>query len=225
MCGRYSMTFKEVMHLYRKYEQYLRRENFVPRDRYDIRPGTSVLALRNHHERGIELTKLKWGLLPHWSKEPQVKYSTFNARAESVEAKPAFRVPFRRRRCLIPATGWYEWQEAERGNKMKWHMRRRDGEAFSFAGLWDRWEREGRAIETCTIIVGEPNRKLGKIHDRMPVIADPKDYDFWLDPKIDAVPALRELLTPAPDEDIEARVVRNDKRPRDDDATLIEAVE
>ncbi len=221
MCGRFSASAKGTQTLY---SEYLEVGGTELRDHYDIRPATPIAVLRQLAGHGPELTALKWGLLPHWAKEPKLTYSTFNARAESVESKPTFSRPFRRSRCLVPADGWYEWQQVA-GNKVKWWLHRPDGASFSFAGLWDRWEREGQVIESCTIIVGESNQSLSKVHDRMPVIIHPKDYAFWLDPEIDVVPPLKALLQPAPDEWFEARRVRNDKHPRDDDATLVEEIE
>lgn len=222
MCGRFSTSAKGTQVLYR---EYLEAGVAGLGDHYDIRPATPVAVLRQRPQHAPELVAMKWGLLPHWAKEPKLAYSTFNARAESVESKPTFSRPFRRSRCLIPANGWYEWQQAARGIKVKWWLHRPDGASFSFAGLWDRWEREGQVIESCTIIVGASNKRLSEVHDRMPVIIDPRDYAFWLDPGIDAVPPLKELLQPAPDEWFEARRVRNDKHPRDDDVTLVEEIE
>lgn len=184
-------------------------------------PRAYVPVIRHDAEGHSELVIMQWWLLPYWSKEPRVKFSTFNARTDKVASAASFRVPFRKRRCLIPALGWFEWQSTPQG-KVKWWLHRSDRGIVNFAGLWDRWHRGDEIIESCTIIVGDANTKMQHVHDRMPVIIEPKDEAFWLDTKIDAVPALESLLTPPPDDAITAYAVRNDKRPRDDDATLIE---
>jgi putative SOS response-associated peptidase YedK len=171
-----------------------------------------------------ELAMMQWWLLPYWSKEPRIKFSTFNARTDKASSAASYRVPFRKRRCLIPALGWFEWQATPNG-KTKWWLHRQDRGIVSFAGLWDRWHRGDEIIESCTIIVGEANRAMSAVHDRMPVIIAPQDEALWLDTKIDAVQALESLLTPPPDELIAAHKVRSDKRPSDDDATLIEPME
>jgi putative SOS response-associated peptidase YedK len=117
---------------------------------------------------------VRWGLVPSWSKEPKSSYSLINARAETVAEKPAYRAPFRRRRCLIPANGFYEWKQ-KGGRKQPYHIRMKDGEPFAFAGLWERWEGDGQVIESCSIIATEANNVVRLIHDRMPVILAPED--------------------------------------------------
>ena len=124
-----------------------------------------------------------------------------NARAETAASKPAFRAAFRRRRCLIPADGFYEWQRAERGGKQPFYLRLRDGLPFAFAGLWEHWEGpQGEALDTCTILTTEPNELLRPIHDRMPVILDPRAWELWLDPGVHEPVRLQPLLRPYPAE-------------------------
>lgn len=122
-----------------------------------------------------------WGLVPFWSKGPDPKYSMINARSDAVATKPAYREPFKRRRCLIAADGFFEWKRV--GNKKQpYFIRLRGGQPFAFAGLWDHWEDEGQEpIDSCTIITCDSNQLVGTIHDRMPVILPPKVYDEWLD--------------------------------------------
>ena len=130
---------------------------------------------------------LRWGLVPFWSKEPASGYSTINARAETVMTKPTYREPFRRRRCIVPASGFYEWR-VEPGSKGKqpYHFRRADGEPMSFAGLWDRWQKgDAEPIESFTIIVGGAPPSIAPYHDRSPVILEPDWFDMWLDPATD----------------------------------------
>ena len=222
MCGRYT----EGRHQPEKAEQALRelikRQWPALSPRYNVSAGTRIPVIRVTPEDGAELTELKWGLLPYWSKEPRIAFNTINAMAETVETKASYRVPFKKRRCLIPADGWYEWQPLKSG-KQKWWFHRTDDSDFCFAGLWDRWRRGDEVIESCTIIVTDAADSIRHVHDRMPAIIDPADYRFWLDPGIDTVPALKVLLRPttAP---LEARPVANPKHPRDDDAALIEPV-
>lgn len=148
--------------------------------RYNIAPSQPVAVIRQG-EAERECVLLRWGLVPAWSKEPDTKYSTINARAETVADKPAYRAAFRRRRCLIPATGFYEWQARESG-KVPHFIHLQDGGLFAFAGLWERWEGDGTVLESCTIIVTGANRTMAPIHARMPAIIAPEQYATWLDP-------------------------------------------
>jgi putative SOS response-associated peptidase YedK len=169
--------------------------------RYNIAPSQSVAAVRPVPEgSGRELALLRWGLIPSWSKDPAIGNRLINARAETAREKPSFRNAFKRRRCLIPANGFYEWQRLERG-KRPYFVRMRDERVFAFAGLWDRWESpdEG-AVETCTILTTSANAVLAPIHDRMPVILPPGEYDRWLDPSLKDPDSLTPLLVPFPPE-------------------------
>jgi putative SOS response-associated peptidase YedK len=223
MCGRYVSS--EHAAIERHWQLGRGNDNPFPA-RYNVTPQQgnprAYVPVIRHGEDGVpELAMLQWWLLPYWSKEPRIKFSTFNARTDKVSSAASFRVPFRKRRCVIPALGWFEWQTTPQG-KAKWMLRRPDGGMVGFAGLWDRWHRGDEVIESCTIIVGPANAAMQQVHDRMPVIIEPKDEAFWLDTKIDAVPALEALLTPPADDAITAHQVRSDKRPRDEDATLID---
>src|SRR4051812_40159917 len=219
MCGRYTAG----RHRPEKAEQALAEliQNHWPElpPRFNVSPGTRIPVIRLTPETGAELTELKWGLLPHWCKEPRVAYNTINAMAETVESKASYRVPFRKRRCLIPADGWFEWQALPRG-KQKWWFHLAGDSDFCFAGIWDRWERGDQIVETCSLIVTDAADSIKHIHDRMPAIINPADYRYWLDPGVEDVPALKDLLKPASDA-LEAVSVANPKQPRDDDATLI----
>lgn len=140
---------------------------------------------------------LRWRLVPPWLDEPKSAYSMINARAETVATKPAFRTAFRRRRCIVPACGFYEWR-AEPGSKGKqpYRFSRPDGEPLSFAGLWERWQKgNAPAVESFTIIVGEANEQVRPFHDRMPIILEPEHFDAWLDPQMEAR-LLEPLLAP-----------------------------
>ena len=221
MCGRFTNTRPRLKKTELALADLIKQKWPDLAPRYNISPGTKIPVIRVDPEAGATLTEIKWGLLPYWAKEPKIAYNTINTMAETVEAKASYRVPFKKRRCLIPADGWYEWQVIPRG-KQKWWLHMKDDSDFCFGGLWDRWHRGDQVIESCTIIVTDAAESIKNIHDRMPVILDPKDYEFWLDPGIDDVPALKDLLKPAPDKLLEARKVANPKHPRDDDAALIE---
>ena len=165
---------------------------------YNVAPSQDVLVARNNDEGERELAKLRWGLIPSWAKDPKVGYSTINARAETVAEKPMFRSAFKRRRCLVACDGFYEWSVAN--GKQPYYIHMADDAPFGFAGLHEHWEGEGQVIESCTIVVGEPNNLIARIHDRMPCILDPKDYDLWMDPDVTEAGQLLPLLRPYPAE-------------------------
>ena len=171
--------------------------------RYNIAPSQPVTAVRaTFTGSGRELALLRWGLIPSWSKDPAIGNRLINARAETASEKPSFRNAFRRHRCLIPASGFYEWRRQELG-KQPYFVRMRDERLFSFAGLWDRWESPDKGvIETCTILTTVANAVLAPIHDRMPVILPPREYDRWLDPALRDPDALAPLLVPFPPEEM-----------------------
>ena len=188
--------------------------------RYNIAPGQSVPVLRQVGD-GLELVSLRWGLIPFWAKDEKIKYRTINARAETVAEKPAYRSSFRRRRCLVPATGFYEWQGAE-GRKVPWFFHVKSRPIFAFAGLWDSWEREDSRIQTFTIIVTDASGPLRRIHDRMPVILPPEAYQTWLAPEGQDPAVLHELLRPWAGGDLEGWMVdRRVNSPRNEGADLV----
>ncbi len=188
--------------------------------RYNIAPSQQIASIRQEDgERAACL--LRWGLIPAWSREPATKYSTINARAETVAEKPAYRSAFRSRRCLIPATGFYEWRQTN--GKQPYRIGLPHGEPFAFAGLWERWTGD-EVIESCTIIVTAANDAMRAIHDRMPAILDAADYDLWLDPVIRDRDCLLPLLAPWRGEiDIRA-VSKRVNNPRNDDPGCLAAV-
>jgi len=178
MCGRYTLI-TDASALIDFFEIAQTLLNGTPlQPRYNIAPGQDVPMVR-HTGTGRELALARWGLVPHWSKEEKPKYSTINARAETVAEKPTYREAFKHKRCLIPATGFYEWQK--RGEtKIPHHIRQPDGELFAFAGLWDHWDKEGPGFDSCSIIVTGANAVMQPIHERMPVILNPAQYNVWL---------------------------------------------
>ncbi len=125
---------------------------------------------------------MRWGLIPHWAKDMKIGYKLLNARAETIIDKPVFRVAFKRRRCLLPATGFYEWKHDGK-RKQPYFIKIKDAEPFAFAGIWERWTSpEEEVFESCSIITTESNKIISEIHNRMPVIVDPAKYDLWLNP-------------------------------------------
>ena len=153
--------------------------------------GTQSLE---QNERQFQL--LRWGLIPSWAKDTKMGARLINARAETVGEKPSFRSAFRHRRCLVVADGFYEWQRQE-NKKQPFYFRLQNDQPFAFAGLWERWKSpDGEEIQSCTILTTEANDLLRSIHNRMPVILDPQDYDLWLDPTVQKPEPLQQLLCP-----------------------------
>lgn len=171
------------------------------RARYNISPTQSAPVVRQRKE-GRALDELRWGLVPHWAKDEKIGLQTINARAETADAKPAFRGAFRRRRCLVPADGFYEWKQLTPKRKQPYFIHRKDGAPLAFAGLWETWRHPddpgSPPLESFTILTVEPNDLLRPIHNRMPAIIPPEDIDRWLDPDADDPAALKPLLRPSP---------------------------
>ncbi|HEY9629271.1 MAG TPA: SOS response-associated peptidase [Coleofasciculaceae cyanobacterium] len=167
---------------------------FAPR--YNIAPTQPVMAVRSSEEKAErQLTHFTWGLIPSWAKDPKIGAKMINARAETLSEKPSFRAAFKRRRCLVLADGFYEWQKLAKG-KQPMHFSLQDHQPFGFAGLWEHWQSaEGSEIESCTVITTAANDLMRPVHDRMPVILAPQDYDAWLDPQ-NSGDRLQSLLRP-----------------------------
>jgi putative SOS response-associated peptidase YedK len=192
MCGRYTLI--SAPEAIRALFRYPERPNFPPR--YNIAPAQPIAIVRlARGER--EFALVRWGLLPSWMKDPRAFSLLINARGESVQDKPAFRAAMRRRRCLIPADGFYEWKRAG-ARKQPYYIRRADGAPLAFAGLWETWTGpNGEELETAAIVTTTANRQLAAIHDRMPVILEPDAFELWLDcDRVDAKTAAA-LIAPA----------------------------
>jgi len=214
MCGRFTLRTPAA----RIAEQFDVEDLPLLEPRYNIAPGQPVLVVRprgasqesfsrESSPGGREAVLLKWGLVPHWAKDPAIGNRLINARAESAASKPAFNTALRRRRCLIPADGFYEWQATGKG-KQPYYIRLRGDELFAIAGLWDRWEGpDGSYLETCTLLTTEPNELVAAIHNRMPVILRPEEYAVWLDPHVSDPARLLPLCRPLPAGQMEALVV------------------
>lgn len=146
---------------------------------YNVCPTTRIHAVRAEGGQRL-LQPMRWGFLPHWYKTPTDGPLLINARAETLAEKPAFRAACRERRCLIPATGFYEWTKDDDGKRLPWYIFRADGAPLAFAGIWQDWEREGEALRTCAIVTTGANDRMQKIHHRMPVILEARDWPLWL---------------------------------------------
>lgn len=219
MCGRFTLT-KDMKLIV---EYYGLDTRFDYRPRYNIAPAQDILAIvsRRGHKEPV---MLKWGLIPAWAKDSSIGHRMINARAETVDVKPSFARLLRRRRCLIPADGFYEWKA--NGQKVPMRIIKKDNGIFSFAGLWDEWvSPEGEVIRSCTIITTTPNELTGQIHNRMPVILTPEAERLWADDSITDAVLLKSLLVPYPaDEMIMYPVSRLVNNPANDTPECIQAV-
>lgn len=195
MCGRFTLRTKAA--------ELAERFLFEPVDgaadwspRFNIAPTQSVAAVRMKKDRDQrELAQLRWGLIPSWAKDPTIGNRMINARAETIADKPAFRAAFRRRRCLVLADGYYEWQKTDKG-KQPFHIRMRDGRAFAMAGLWEIWHGDGDPVHSCTVITTAANDLTAPLHDRMPVILHDDDCRLWLAGDESDLEKLQQLLQP-----------------------------
>lgn len=200
MCARFSLVAPpEVVAEIFDLEDVL---DFPPR--YNVAPTQAVPVVRADPERGRRLDLLRWGLVPWWARDLKIGARMINARSETAAEKPAFRDAVRMRRCIVPVDGFYEWQKLASG-KQPMRIRRRDRRPFAFAGLWERWRKgDAEPVESFTVLTTEPNDLLRPIHDRMPVILAPEDFDRWLDPALRSPDAVSGLLAPCEDDELEA---------------------
>ena len=199
MCGRYALhTNPEVIALYFKL-------GLMPEltARYNIAPGTNVLIVREDKEHSRIADLYRWGLIPSWAKGPAIGSKLVNARGETVAEKPSFRSAFKRWRCLIPASGFYEWK-AVASRKQPYYIHLKEQELFGLAGITESWQGPDGSVHSCAIITTEANELMKGIHDRMPVIVKPEDYSTWLDPANQATTELEQLLKPYPAETMAA---------------------
>lgn len=216
MCGRYTSTSAPA-DLAKAFAVDDVKVDELP-VRYNVAPTQDVYAVaeRRPKEAGEKVRRqlgaFRWGLVPSWAKDPAVGNKMINARAEGIATKAAYKKALVRRRCIIPADAFYEWQvrsaPGRKNSKLPYVIRHRDGSPLAFAGLWEFWRPPGdpdaEPIRSCVIITTEANELLAPVHNRMPVILPPDAWDKWLDPTVDDVTGLRRLLVPAPAEDFEA---------------------
>lgn len=173
---------------------------------YNVAPQSLQPVVRLDSETGQrELTVMRWGLVPFWAKDSKIGYSTINAKSETVTTSPAFREAMKRRRCLVPAEWFYEWQKINAKTKQPYAIGLRDGSVFAFAGLWETWKdkTKDQVLETYTVLTTDPNELMEPIHNRMPVILAPKDYQRWLEPGEPTHPPI-DLLKPYPAQEMKA---------------------
>jgi len=202
MCGRFTLKTPERV----KFERLANTfdlDNIIPR--YNIAPSQNVLAVIER-DAVREITNLQWGLIPSWSKEAK---GFINARVETIDQKPTFNESFQRRRCLIPADGFYEWERAGKKISQPYYFQMKNGAPFVFAGVWDRWKQNGSTLYSCAIITTTANELLATIHHRMPFIMPPESHDLWLNEESRAAD-LKEILTPFPASEMTSHAVSRD---------------
>jgi len=214
MCGRYSIhASPQVVALQFALEAL---PEFKPS--YNVCPGSDILVVRVARDGRRVVRQNRWGLVPHWAKDPSIGNKLANARGESLAERPAFRDAFREWRCLVPASGFYEWQTLGRG-KLPWYIQPRDAELFALAGITAYW----KGLRSVSLITTEANELMRPIHDRMPVIIRPEDYSAWLDAANQDVAELMHYIKPYDAARMAAhRVGLRVNKPENDDASLIE---
>lgn len=228
MCGRFTTTTSAA-----DLAAYFDADDVVGEELgpdHNVTPTSDVFIVRAVDGRRV-LDVAHWGLVPRWAESPAIGSRLINARSETASSKPSFRSAFRRRRCLLPVDGFYEWIAVpERRKKQPFFLHARDGRPLAFAGLWETWTPKDRpdepALRSCTILTGEPNAVVAPLHDRMPIILDRDEWETWLDPTVDDVELLESMLDPAPDDLLEAwpvSVAVNDVRRHD--SSLVDLIE
>lgn len=195
MCGRFTLTV-DPADLQDVFENFTFPSMHAPR--FNIAPSQPILAIPNDDKAIADF--FIWGLIPMWAKDPAIGNRLINARGETLSEKPSFRGSYRHKRCLILADGFYEWKSlAGKKTKTPYYIHMRDRKPFALAGLWDHWESpDGSSIRSCTIITTAPNELMQSIHDRMPVILHPRDFNRWLDPAPQTPEKLQPLIRPFP---------------------------
>ncbi|MCL4871711.1 MAG: SOS response-associated peptidase [Anaerolineae bacterium] len=197
MCGRFALTAspEQIALAFSLAEM----PTLAPR--YNIAPSQPVAAVRLNRDIGQrELTHFHWGLIPSWAKDPAIGYKMINARSETAAEKPSFRNALKYRRCLVPVSGFYEWQKVGKG-KQPHYIHLAEQPVLAIAGLWEHWQSaDGSEIESCTLLTTTPNELMRPLHDRMPVILHPDDYTLWLNPQQTDAAALQPLFRPFPAE-------------------------
>ncbi len=225
MCGRFRIARKKEI-LEAEFEAEVVDDlEWVPR--YNAAPGQDIPVVRQDEEKPVRrLSQMRWGLISSWTNDPRIGFKTINARSETVATAASFREPFRLRRCLIPADGFYEWKR-EGKTKLPFCFTLADGGVFAFAGLWDRWKSpQGQWIKSCSILTTMANEVAKDVHDRMPVILPRDAYDVWLDPGFQNVSELKVLMKPYPAELMRRyRVSQRVNKVENDDAECAEEID
>jgi putative SOS response-associated peptidase YedK len=224
MCGRFTRnyTWQQIQALYRLTVP-AAIPNFQPR--YNVCP-TDPADVVVPNEGARDLVEMRWGLVPYWWNKPlkELRLATFNARVETVTTKPFFREPFKTGRCLMPVSGYYEWEDTPAGKQPHYFTARDGSPVLTIAGLWDQWKNRetGERIKSCTMIIAQPNDFVAEVHDRMPVLLQPDQLEHWLSGNMTV-----EELKPAPNDYLQRWAVSkrvNSSKADKDDATLIEPV-
>lgn len=201
MCGRFTLTVTPDQ-LAMRFEAAEPEFGYVPR--YNIAPGQNITAVIQSEGKN-RIGQLKWGLVPHWAQDEKIGYKMINAKSETVAEKPAFKSAFLRKRCLIPADGFYEWQKTADGGKQPMRILLKHQDLFAFAGLYETWTApDGSKLHTCTVLTTKPNGLVAPIHDRMPVILRREDEAIWLDREKQDAELLHSLLVPYPEDEMYA---------------------
>ncbi len=225
MCGRFTLTTTseylaeifEIESLLVAPDSPSPEDHGHQRPRYNIAPGQDVLTVQGvegrQGEEGVKRSAhdRRWGLIPSWADDAKIGYRMINARSETVALKPAFRAAFRKRRCLIPADGFYEWENKGRGasaSRQPYHIGLEGGGVFGMAGLWESWiGPDGELVESCTVLTTTANERIAFLHERMPVILGREHWDHWLDPSVFEPEGLLALLAPFPSDAMALRPV------------------
>ncbi|MDY7095550.1 MAG: SOS response-associated peptidase [Acidobacteriota bacterium] len=223
MCGRYTLTAPSEV-IAEVFDVAEVTAELSPR--YNIAPTQETAIVGLNHEGKRTLGTMRWGLIPHWAKDPSIGNRLINARSETAAEKPSFRSSFKKRRCLVPADGFYEWKKLD-GRKQPYYLRLKEHRPFAFAGLWARWSGEDdQPVLSFTLLTTEPNELAKEVHDRMPVILQPKHYDTWLDPEVHDREQLEAMLGSYPAEEMETYAVSTEvNSPRNDRPSCIEPLE
>ncbi|QVL31551.1 SOS response-associated peptidase [Telmatocola sphagniphila] len=222
MCGRFTQY--NHRRLLARLHQLGLDEDDIDSPYYNLSPSQLILAVRRVIDHN-EIARLRWGLIPSWAKDTSIGYKTINARCETIHEKPAFRSAFKHRRCLIPADGFYEWKQVK--PKTPYFVYRADKEPMVFAGLWESWTSpEGEIIESCSIVTTEASEIIKPLHERMPVMVEPENFERWLDPAITTREKLEDLFLTPPSQLLALHPVSAlVNSPRNQGPALIEAVE
>jgi putative SOS response-associated peptidase YedK len=206
MCGRFTLRTpaSELIRLF----SLLNQPDLFPR--YNIAPTQPVACVRQNDKAERTLSDLRWGLVPFWAKDLKIGARMINARGETVATKPSFRTAFKKRRCLIPVDGFYEWKRLGPKQKQPYLIEMKSRHPFALAGLWEEWspqdDPQATSVESCSIITTAANELMSSLHDRMPVIVDESDFDKWLDPRSKPV-ELESLIKPYTSQPMQVRAV------------------
>lgn len=224
VCGRYSLFTDYAILIDRFNVEKMAVDEGEYTPSYNVAPSQQIIAIINDSHKN-RLGTLRWGLIPPWAKDEKIGSKMINARSETVAEKPSFRNAFKKKRCLVVADSFYEWQR-KGGEKIPMRIKLKNGEPFAFAALWESWKApDGKTVNTCSILTTEANSLMKSIHDRMPVILTKEEEEMWLDPNVEDVERLKGLLKPYKAEEMEAyRVSEEVNSPKNNKPELIEKV-